>query len=339
MNSPKRIFITGIEGVLGSALATRLRGEGHEVRGCSLTHSADPNVVRADIRNPRQLAFVLDKSTLQFNTSIFSYSIGFDYLFHFAAEFGRKNGQAYYEDLWSSNCIGTRNVIEECIGRGIKMVFASSSEAYGLSEDYNGDNPIKESVLDRHVPQFHNEYALSKYTNERQVFTASRNNGLQAMILRYFNIYGPPEKFSPYRSVACQFAWQLLNDLPLTVNMEGKRSHLWIGDWARTVAGIVDRPGLFERDGHVWHGAAGTPNVPVFNIGGEEYETIADLYNRLRNLIPESKSVVDYIPTERANTAAKQPDNSEARYWLEHKPLMDLQTGLRLTVEYLRRQM
>ena len=48
-----------------------------------------------------------------------------------------KNGQAYYENLWNTNCIGTRNVIEECVAKEIPLVFSSSSEAYGLSEQYN----------------------------------------------------------------------------------------------------------------------------------------------------------------------------------------------------------
>lgn len=330
-----RIFITGIEGVLGSVLAKELRDRGHEVYGCDLRHSADPNVVRADISNNRQL----------FNAMWPVVDIlanrRYDLVFHFGAEFGRKNGQEYYEDLWTTNCIGTRNVIEQCVTWEIPLVFASSSEAYGLSELYNNGEPLREEMLDYHVPQFHNEYALSKFTNERQIFTAVRNDRLKAIVLRFFNIYGPPERYSPYRSVVCQFAWKMLTNQPLTVNREGRRSHLWIGDWAHTVAGITEWfkfNRLFDDCApKIWPGAGGTPGVPVFNIGGTEYESIEELYLRLKELIPESSSVATFQNSEPANSATKRPNNRLAQEWLDHDPLMSLQAGLEKTVAELRK--
>ena len=329
-----RIFITGIAGVLGSVLANELRGRGHEVFGCDLQHSSDPNVVRADVADARQLSNAF---------RAFDDYKDYDLVYHLAAEFGRKNGQEFYENLWRTNCIGTRNVIEECVSEhnNYPLVFASSSEAYGLSELYNDGKPLREEMLDTHPPQFHNEYALSKYTNERQIFTAVRNDGLKAIMLRFFNVYGPPERYSPYRSVVCQFAWKMLNNMPLTVNREGRRSHLWIGDWAHTVAGIADKF-LLERffDFHSdrnWPGAGGTAGVPVFNIGGAEYESIEALYDRLKTLIPESTSTVVYQDSEPAKSATKQPNNLMAETWLNHMPLMSLQAGLEKTVADLRK--
>jgi dTDP-glucose 4,6-dehydratase len=332
-----RIFITGIDGVLGSTLATKLRSHNHDVFGCGLAHSSDPCVVRGDVSKPRQLAQALDAYR-----SVFGFQSGGDYdlLFHFAAEFGRKNGQAYYEDLWTTNCIGTRNVIEECTQRNIPLVFSSSSEAYGLSEQYNQGQPLREEMLDTFPPQFHNEYALSKYTNERQILTAARNTNLRAIILRFFNIYGPPERFSPFRSVVCQFAWKMLNNRKIIVNREGKRAHLWIGDWANTVANIAEPWGqrqLLAASSKVWLGAGGTPGVPVFNIGGTEYETIEGLYDRLHDLIPtHDRSLVTFIDKEAANSATKEPDNTLATIFLGHNPVRPLREGLADTVAYLR---
>ena len=321
-----RIFITGIEGVLGTVLAKELRKRGHEVAGCGLTHSADPNVVRADIANRRQL------------DNAFKVSGGADLVYHLAGEFGRKNGDAFFEDLWRTNCIGTDNITDVCVAREIPLVFASSSEAYGLSEQYNNNEPLREEMLDVHPPQFHNEYALSKYTNERQIFTAVRNDGLKAIVLRFFNVYGPPERYTPYRSVVCQFAWKMLNNLPITVNREGKRSHLWIGDWADTVANIAQEKrlrNLFDLD-KVWPGAGGTKGVPVFNIGGQVYESIEELYDRLREIIPKSSSVVTYQDSEPANSATKQPNCVKAELYLDHYPTMPLGAGLEETVDFLR---
>lgn len=333
-----RIFITGIDGVLGSTLATKLRSQDHDVFGCGLAHSSDPRVIRGDVSKPRQLEQALD--AYRITEGDYSPIKDYDLLFHFAAEFGRKNGQAYYEDLWTTNCIGTRNVIEECTQRNIPLVFSSSSEAYGLSEQYNQGQPLREEMLDEFPPQFHNEYALSKYTNERQILTVCRNTSLRAIILRFFNIYGPPERFTPYRSVVCQFAWKMLNNRKLVVNREGKRAHLWIGDWANTVSNLADPitgASTLLRLEKTWLGAGGTPGVPVFNIGGTEYETIEGLYNRLRDFIPDyDGSLVTYIDKEEANSATKEPDNTLATIFLGHNPVRPLRKGLEETVNYLR---
>ena len=329
-----RVFVTGIEGVLGTVLAKELRARGHEVFGCDLRHSADPNVVRADVSNSRQLCEALD----HFHGPLWERS--YDLFFNFAAEFGRKNGEDFFEDLWRTNMIGNQNVINECIIRDIVMVFESSSEAYGLSEIYNNGEALREEMLDQFVPSFHNQYSLSKWANERQIHTAVRNEGLGAIILRFFNVYGPPEHFSPYRSVVCQFAWKLLNGLPLTVNREGKRSHLWIGDWANTVANIAQEDRLKRLfNGQVWPGAGGTPNVPVFNIGGTEYETVEHLYYLLKEIVSEIPQVpfsdVTFIDSELANSATKQPDNTQAIRYLDHNPVMPFEEGLEETVARL----
>ena len=324
-----RVLISGSSGVLGSVLMKELRDRGHNVYGCDISHSADPKVMRADVSKARQVARVFD----EFGP--------FDIVYWLAAEFGRINGDTFYEQLWETNMIGTQNAIEECVKRNAVLVFASSSEAYGLSEVYNQGEPLREGMLDHHVPNFHNQYSLSKYCNERQIFTAVRNRRLKAIVLRFFNIYGPPERYSPYRSVVCQFAWKMLNNMPLTVNREGRRSHLWIGDWAHTVAGITESfkfNRLFDDCApKIWPGAGGTPGVPVFNIGGTEYESIEELYLRLKELIPESSSVATFQNSEPANSATKRPNNRLAQEWLDHDPLMSLQAGLEKTVAELRK--
>jgi len=333
-----KIFITGISGVLGTVLTRELRSRGHRVVGCDLGHSAYSHIVRGDITKPRQLKQALDTFEGVYDPS----GSGYDLLYHFAAEFGRKNGQAYYEDLWSTNCIGTRNVIEACIDRNIPMVFASSSEAYGLSEEYNNGQALTEEMLDKHPPQFHNEYALSKYTNERQILLAARNTELKAIILRFFNVYGPPEKFSPFRSVVCQFAWKMLHNQPIIVTRDAMRAHLWTGDWANTVANIADPTGadmFFSKPDKKWLGAGGTPGVPVFNIGGRDYLTIEELFDKLSAIIPEyDRSKVLYVSKERANSATKQPDCAMASALLRHYPTKPLMEGLYETVAFLRTQ-
>ena len=55
-------------------------------------------------------------------------------MYHLAAEFGRINGEEHYEQVWRTNAIGTRNVLELQRERGFRHIFASSSEVYGEAD-------------------------------------------------------------------------------------------------------------------------------------------------------------------------------------------------------------
>lgn len=323
-----KVLITGSEGVLGSTLKQELRKRGHSVFGCDLVHASDPQTMRTDIAERRQV------------DRLFDFVDRPDIVYHFAAEFGRMNGQDYYEQLWKTNCIGTRNVIEACIKSKSKLVFASSSEAYGMADEYapKGED-FHENWLDYYAPQFHNEYALTKYTNERQITMAARNEKLDACILRFFNAYGPGERYSPYRSVVCLFTYRLLKGLPITVYKNYYRTHMFIGDWCKTVANIANQP-TFDLIGmnKYWAGNGNTPYVPVFNIGGEEYESVEALKDKIVNLIGGTASQITYLDAEKANVISKKPDNSLARIWLAHDPKTTLNEGLPSTVAWIRKE-
>jgi dTDP-glucose 4,6-dehydratase len=321
-----RILITGSEGVLGSTLMTELSRRGHMPYGCDLQHSSHPYVFRADISEFRQIERVFER-------------VRPDLVYNLAAEFGRKNGQDFYEQLWKTNCIGTRNVIELCTRFRSKLAHASSSEAYGMADTYAAGRKLEEADLDKFAPQFHNEYALTKYTNERQITMAARNQGLDAVIFRFFNVYGPPEQYNPYRSVVCMFAYKLLTGNDITVYKNSYRTHLWIGDWARTVANLSSHdviPTSAFRD--PWPGSGGT-SVPVFNIGGRGVESTEHMLNLLQEIVgpQDIPSVITVLEEEKSNVASKEPDNTMAEIWLGHNPTKDFREGLTETVAYLRK--
>ena len=85
----------------------------------------------------------------------------FDYVYHLAAEFGRWNGEDYYETLWKSNAIGTKN---KCMQEkeGFKAIYFSTSEVYGDFEEKMSN------VMDNFEIKQMNDYALSKWVNEQQ---------------------------------------------------------------------------------------------------------------------------------------------------------------------------
>src|SRR6185312_6829503 len=141
-----RILVTGSEGTLGKPLVEELECRGHDVYGLDLMHTHKQQYQRADVADFRQVdrAFCVARP---------------DVVYHLAAEFGRVNGEEYYEQLWRTNQIGTANIIKACKYYGSKLILAGSSEAYGDSDQAT----LSEGYLDVYAPKFHNQYALSKW--------------------------------------------------------------------------------------------------------------------------------------------------------------------------------
>jgi len=152
-------------------------------------------------------------------------------VYHLAAEFGRMNGEDYYEQLWITNCVGTRNVIEACLKHKARLAFASSSEAYGDADRYaSGRGDIAEDFLDRFAPGFHNEYALTKWANERQISRPLRIAGWTRLFSGSSTLTGrrilqplPKRSLSVHLSADARIANYRLSKL-------SPRFHV-VGDW------------------------------------------------------------------------------------------------------------
>src|SRR5204863_6392639 len=146
-----KILITGVMGTLGRPLKQELESRGHDVWGTDLQHQADQKYYRADVSNYRQLERVFEQD--------------YDYVYHLAAEFGRINGEEYYDTLWETNVIGTRNILELQRRKKVKLIFASSSEIYGdkYEQILYEDIPLNHSIIQQKY------YAVTKRVNEIQM--------------------------------------------------------------------------------------------------------------------------------------------------------------------------
>lgn len=304
-----RILVSGSEGILGLVLKKELRRRGHLVYGCDLMHSSDPQYFRADISERRQLSKVFD-------------IVKPEVVYWLAAEFGRKNGEEFFEQLWKSNCIGVQNAIEECVKNNAHLVFASSSEAYGDTADMG---ILCEDTLKFNVPKFWNNYALSKYTNEKQIEIAIRTTTLRATVLRFFNAWGEGELYSPYRSVVCLFAYRLLKGLPITVYKNYHRAFMHVSDWVMPVANVAHLSRLL-------------PNGMAINIAGEEYTSVEDMTNKILNVIGGSQSEITFLDKELANIQNKKADITLAKEFLDYAPTVTLDSGLPGYIAWLKKE-
>src|SRR5674476_254821 len=133
----KKILVTGGAGFIGTNLVNELRNRGHEVLAVDLLNTERDQYIRSDVRNYRQLERIFEKHT-------------FDYVYHLAAEYGRWNGEDYYENLWQTNCIGTKHMLRLQERLKFRTVFFSSAEVYGdyggvMTEDVMATNPIRDT--------------------------------------------------------------------------------------------------------------------------------------------------------------------------------------------------
>jgi dTDP-glucose 4,6-dehydratase len=310
-----RILVTGSLGTVGSGLVNELRQRGHRVIGCDLDHRPDeygfslrsdfqhPEYVRCDVGAYRQLERVIDH-------------LGpFDFVYHAAAEFGRWNGEDFYETLWRTNAVGTKNIIRLQERLGFRLIHFSSSEVYGDWPDL-----MVETVMDEYEIKQLNDYAMTKWVNEMQIRNSRIQSGTEGVIVRLFNTYGPGEFPSPYRSVNSRFLYCALVGLPWVVFRGHKRTSTYLGDTVRTLANIVDnfRPG------------------ETYNIGGVELHSIEELSDTIIRVTGADPELVEYQDSELLTTRFKRVDISKAVHDLDHRVTVSLEDGISETADWMR---
>ena len=299
------ILVTGSLGTLGRPLVKELRTRGHRVIGCDLQHDSDPGHIRADISEYRQLRRVMETGP-------------FEYIFHLAAEFGRHNGEEYFEQLWRSNVIGTRNVLELQREFGYRVIFTSSSEVYGEAPD----EWLDEEVMDRQMVVQQNDYAITKWVNEIQCLNFADRYGSPIMRVRLFNAYGPGEHYHNYRSVVCLFCYRALHGIPFEVYEGYHRVFMYVDDLIPSLANCSEqerfRPGS------------------VVNVGGREYRSVEELAGLILAETGASESLITFQPEDKHNRVNKRPEISRAMEWLGHDPGTILEEGVPKTLEWMR---
>jgi dTDP-glucose 4,6-dehydratase len=297
-----RILVTGSRGAVGTHLVEELEGRGHDVWRMDRGHFHEGRFRRGDIGEYRQFENILEEA-------------GPDLVYHLAAEFGRRNGEDFYETMWRSNAVGTKNLLTLQRRMGFRSVIFSSSEVYG---DYDGT--MLEDVLEQVPIRQLNDYAMSKWVNEMQVLNATNEWGAEVVRVRLFNTYGPGEYYSDYRSAICRFIYQGIFRAPLTIYTNHRRTSTYVTDTCRTLANIADR----FRAGR------------VYNIGGEELHDMKSVNDMILEYLGVDDSHVSYEESEPMTTRDKVVDCSRAREELDHSPTVPLEVGIPKTIDWMR---
>lgn len=303
--------MTGAAGFIGSHLCRRLVADGHEVVGLDdlsdgkLENLADlPEVrfVEADLREQDAVRQAAD---------------GCSVIFHQGAMRSVPRSIAQPAETTDVNVRGTLNVLLAARDMPANVVFASSSSVYGDQETF----PLREDM----ASLLRSPYAASKLAGEAYCRSWWLSFGVPTVSLRYFNVYGPgqdPE--NEYAALVPRFVMACMNGTAPEVHGDGEQSRdfTYIDDVieANLLAGLAPEQ------------ARGR----VMNVGGGRQPTsVNGILQIVAGLIGVKPEPV-HTPSREGDVRKTEADVSLARRAIGYEPKIEIEEGLRRTVEWFR---
>ncbi len=305
-----RVIVSGAAGFIGSHMCDRLLAEGHTVVGLdnfltgseqNLAHLARHpgfRFIRQDVTQPTLLDGAIDA------------------VLHMASPASPKDYLEHPIETLDVGSAGTRQMLELARAHNASFLLTSTSETYGdplvhpQVETYWGNvNPVGPRSC----------YDESKRFAEAMTMAFHRTHRMRTNIARIFNTYGPRMKLNDGRVVPA-FMDQALRGEPLTIFGDGShtRSFCYVSD-------LVD--GLYRL-------MQSDERYPV-NLGNPQEMTILEFAERIRALTG-SKSRIIHEPLPQDDPKQRKPDISKARRILGWEPRVQLDDGLRQTIQYFR---
>jgi len=308
--NPGRAVVTGGAGFLGSHLCDALLAEGWSVVAVD-NFLTGRRANLAHLRNEPRFEFI-EKDICE------PFDVGrVDYVFHFASPASPVDYMVHGIPTLKVGSLGTFHALEVAQKHGAKYFVSSTSECYGdplehpQKETYWGHvNPIgPRSVYDE-----------AKRFTEAVTMAYHRYHKVDTRIVRIFNTYGPRLQLNDGRVVS-NFMKQALRGEPLTVYGDGRqtRSFCYVSD---EIDGFLR---LSKSDEH----------LPV-NIGNPNEFTILECAQMVLK-VTGSKSQIRYEPLPQDDPKQRRPDITKARQLLQWEPKIDLETGLRQSLDYFKK--
>jgi len=303
-----RVLVTGGAGFLGSHLCESLLEDGYDV-------VAMDNRVTGRTENLEGI-FHHDRFTFyEHDVTEFIHVAGeLDWVVHLAS----LASPVFYQDqpikTLKVGALGTHKTLGVAKEKEASYLFASTSEVYGdpevnpQPEDYRGN-------VDPYGPR--SCYDESKRYGESLIRAYRDQHGLDVRVARIFNTYGPRMRLDDGRVVPT-FMKQALTGGDLTVHGDGSqtRSFCYVSD---LIDGLRR---LMEAD----------VQTPI-NIGNADERTIRELAELIID-VTDSESGITREPRPPQDPSVRRPDLTKARDELDWKPQVDLETGLRRSLEY-----
>ena len=300
-----RVLVTGGAGFIGSHLVRRLVKDGHSVRVLDnlvtgFRHNLDElegqiDFIEGDICDPDTCADAVD---------------GIEVVYHVAALPSVPRSMADPVGTHNTNVNGTLNLLEAARRASVKrFVYSSSSSAYG-------DTPLLPKV-ESMEPLPRSPYAAAKLSGELYSLAYARAGLIEAVALRYFNVFGPrQDPNGPYAAVVPLIFRAVLTEAPMTIYGDGLQTR----DFTH-VDNVVDanflagsQPGS-RVSGH------------VVNVGAGSRVTLLDLV-AMAEEIAGRRITVRHLPPRAGDVRDSQAGLDRAREVLGYRPRVTIREGL-----------
>jgi len=307
-----RALVTGGAGFIGSHLCEFLLGQGWEVVCMDNFVTGSPDNVAPFQARP---GFRLVRHNV---TEYIRMDGALDWVLHLASPASPRDYLELPIQTLKVGALGTHNALGLAKATGARFLLASTSEVYGdplvhpQREDYWGNvNPVGPRGV----------YDEAKRFAEAITMAYHRTHGVDTRIARIFNSFGPSMRIDDGRAIPA-FISQALAGQPLTIFGDGSqtRSFQYISD-------LID--GL-------WRLMRAPVNDPV-NLGNPQEMTLLELAKRILRLTGARSEIV-FRPLPTDDPKVRQPEIGRARALLGWEPHVDVDEGLRLTIDWFRRR-
>ncbi|MBI2966742.1 MAG: GDP-mannose 4,6-dehydratase [Bacteroidetes bacterium] len=319
----KNVLVTGVAGMIGSHLLDELLRQGYQVTGIdNLSYGKEQNISH-NFSHPAFKFYKVDISDFE---TLKILGKDADTIVHLAAVKKISEKDSGMPTL-RVNAKGTENVFEVARMWGNKVIFASTSDVYGMSPDLplkeDGDLLIGPSMIRRW------SYAVSKLYGEQLAFAYYRDYSVPVVILRYFGAFSPRSSFAWSGGHVPIFIQAILNDREVPIHGDGTqtRSMGFVSDLVQgTVLAMQQEKALGE----------------IINIGNDEELSVIETAYLIYRIAGTGKELkLKFIPMEEVfgkyrDILRRIPDLSKARRILSYEPRVRIEEAIKVTVDTIR---
>jgi UDP-glucose 4-epimerase len=303
----KKALVTGGCGFIGTNLVGRLVEDGMAVNVLDvaategLTDARGVRFYHGDMGSSDALLNAVD---------------GVDVVFHLAwSTIPKTSNEDPIFDV-NSNVAGTLKLLQACVSKGVKKVcfISSGGTVYGVP---------KSAPLDEDSPtEPINSYGITKLCVEKYLMLFNRLHGLDYVVLRPSNPYGPYQNPLGQVGTVAVFMYRAMTGLPISIWGDGRvvRDFVFIGD-------LVEAMVRASRAGDTEH--------KVFNVGSGEGIAVIELLDRVRAVVGREPEVI-FEERRSFDTPVNVLDNGRARAELGWSPGTGLTEGLEKTFRWMR---
>lgn len=315
----KRILVTGVAGMIGSHLLDELLKKKYSVIGLDNLSFGSLENIKHNMDNPNFKFYQVDVTDLE-TLKILGKDI--DIIVHLAA-FKKIGEKDLSMPTFKINGKGTENIFEIAKMWGCKVIFASTSDVYGMSPDLplneDGDLLLGPSMIKRW------SYAVSKLYGEQLAFAYHHDYNVPVIVLRYFGGFSPRSSFAWSGGHVPIFIRSIMNDQEVIIHGDGSqtRSMGFVTDLVNgTMLAMENEKAVGE----------------IINIGNDEELSVIETAKMIHEIVNTGKELkIKFVPMSEVFGKYKDimrriPDLTKAKNILGYEPKTRLRDAIQSTI-------